>query len=142
MTDPQYGLPSATCALCGEPAKGYATVNDVRYCHGDDDPSPTCYMRVRQADMSTGAPTGGISEPTDAKHCYGCTNDATVLCEEIKRLREALEMIAEHRDLSGPTAGAYVAKEALKHSSRADTKTPDLSALSVKEADQLPGESE
>ena len=54
-------------------------------------------------------------EPSHPPHCYGCTNDATVLCEEIKRLREALEMIATHRDLSGPTAGAYVAKEALKH---------------------------
>jgi len=37
-----------------------------------------------------------------------------VLRAENKRLRDALEKIATHRDISGPTAGAYMAKEALK----------------------------
>ena len=41
---------SAACGLCGrDPAAGFATVNDVRYCHGDDDPEPTCYMRSQSA---------------------------------------------------------------------------------------------
>ena len=34
------------CALCGrDPAAGFATIDGERYCHGDDDPDPTCYMR-------------------------------------------------------------------------------------------------
>lgn len=34
------------CGLCGkDPAAGFASIDDVRYCHGDDDPEPTCYMR-------------------------------------------------------------------------------------------------
>lgn len=42
------------CALCGrDPAAGLASIGDERYCHGDEDPEPTCYMR------SQGAPWGG-----------------------------------------------------------------------------------
>ena len=38
----------AICGGCGkDPAEGFATVNDVRYCHGDNDPTPTCYERAR-----------------------------------------------------------------------------------------------
>lgn len=37
----------------------------------------------------------------------------TELRTENERLRAALEMIATHRDLVGPTAAAYLAKEAL-----------------------------
>lgn len=34
------------CALCGRnPAAGFASIGDDWYCHGDDDPEPTCYMR-------------------------------------------------------------------------------------------------
>jgi len=33
------------CELCGQPAKGYASINGKRYCH--DDPSPTCYERAQ-----------------------------------------------------------------------------------------------
>lgn len=40
------------CALCvRDPAAGFATINDERYCHGDFDPDPTCYMR-RQSRLS------------------------------------------------------------------------------------------
>ena len=35
MTEPN-------CGRCGEPAKGYATIGEQRYCH--DEPDPTCYM--------------------------------------------------------------------------------------------------
>lgn len=35
------------CALCGRnPAAGYASIGDRWYCHGDNDPEPTCYMRA------------------------------------------------------------------------------------------------
>jgi hypothetical protein len=35
------------CGLCGnDPAAGFATIGDTRYCHGDFDPEPTCYMRA------------------------------------------------------------------------------------------------
>lgn len=34
------------CGLCGkDPAAGFAAIGDTFYCHGDDDPEPTCYMR-------------------------------------------------------------------------------------------------
>lgn len=34
------------CGLCGaDPATGHASINDVWYCHGDDDATPTCYER-------------------------------------------------------------------------------------------------
>lgn len=36
------------CGLCGkDPAEGWAKIGDVRYCHGDYDPDPTCYMRAQ-----------------------------------------------------------------------------------------------
>ena len=35
------------CALCGrDPSAGFASIGDEWYCHGDDDPEPTCYMRA------------------------------------------------------------------------------------------------
>lgn len=34
---------SEACAFCGkDPAEGFATINDERYCHESED--PTCYM--------------------------------------------------------------------------------------------------
>ncbi len=36
--------PDGFCAGCDRPATGFAFIGDDRYCHGDDDPSPTCYM--------------------------------------------------------------------------------------------------
>lgn len=33
------------CAACGQVAGGWAFINGKRYCHGDDDPTPTCYMK-------------------------------------------------------------------------------------------------
>jgi len=40
------------CALCGNPATGHASIWTVRdgerrYCHGDEDESPTCYERAQ-----------------------------------------------------------------------------------------------
>lgn len=36
------------CGLCfKDPAEGYASIGDLRFCHGDDDPEPTCYMRAQ-----------------------------------------------------------------------------------------------
>lgn len=44
------------CGRCGaDPAHGFAMVNDVRYCHGDGDQDPTCYMQ--QSSCSTGQST-------------------------------------------------------------------------------------
>ena len=37
----------AECEQCGEDAKGYATIDGKRYCHGDQE-QPTCYMRASQ----------------------------------------------------------------------------------------------
>lgn len=34
------------CAYCGkDPAEGFATIDGVRFCHGDWEPDPTCYMQ-------------------------------------------------------------------------------------------------
>ena len=35
------------CGLCGDPARGYATIGDTRYCHEGDD--PTCYQKAQKA---------------------------------------------------------------------------------------------
>lgn len=38
---------SVACGLCGrDPAAGFAVVDGRRYCHGDFDAGPTCYMRA------------------------------------------------------------------------------------------------
>lgn len=37
------------CTFCGNPATGFATINDNRYCHGDDDCEPTCYESAQWA---------------------------------------------------------------------------------------------
>ena len=35
------------CGLCGaDPAIGFAGIDGVRYCHGDFEPDPTCYMQA------------------------------------------------------------------------------------------------
>lgn len=36
------------CALCNKPATGFATINDKRYCNGDESPQPTCYEIVQR----------------------------------------------------------------------------------------------
>jgi hypothetical protein len=34
------------CVVCGKnPAAGWAWIGEDRYCHGDEDPDVTCYMR-------------------------------------------------------------------------------------------------
>ena len=35
------------CAMCHQPAQGFAMLGGERYCHGDNDPSPTCYERAQ-----------------------------------------------------------------------------------------------
>lgn len=41
------------CGKCGkDPARGFSTINGVRYCH--DGPSPTCYERTWYEDMGFG----------------------------------------------------------------------------------------
>lgn len=35
------------CQMCDKEATGFASVNGKWYCHGDDDPEPTCYMRAQ-----------------------------------------------------------------------------------------------
>ena len=35
------------CALCGGKATGLATYGGSRFCHGDFDPSPTCYTQAQ-----------------------------------------------------------------------------------------------
>lgn len=58
------------CGLCGKaPAAGLAFVDGIRYCHGDFDPDPTCYMRAQRLDSQASAiPRKG--EPTTQ-----CPND-------------------------------------------------------------------
>lgn len=34
------------CGLCKRPATGLAGINGIRYCHGDEDATPTCYEVV------------------------------------------------------------------------------------------------
>jgi hypothetical protein len=35
------------CGLCGlDPAAGFASINGVFYCHGDEDEESTCYMQA------------------------------------------------------------------------------------------------
>lgn len=31
------------CVRCGNPARGFAMIDQDRFCHGDEDDSPTCY---------------------------------------------------------------------------------------------------
>ena len=38
----------SACALCGrDPAAGLASIGDYRFCHGDADELPTCYMQAQ-----------------------------------------------------------------------------------------------
>lgn len=53
-----------TCGLCRNPATGLASINDTRYCHGDDDAAPTCYEVAVM--RGTGFPRPGLSIPRDA----------------------------------------------------------------------------
>jgi hypothetical protein len=46
------------CALCGEPARGRATINGVRYCH-DENVRPSCYENAMwQKGLTMRPPTG------------------------------------------------------------------------------------
>lgn len=35
------------CKRCGEPADGYAQINDDWFCHPDDEARPDCYSLTR-----------------------------------------------------------------------------------------------
>lgn len=39
------------CVKCGEPASGYAKINNLRYCHGDD-LAISCYQLAQWAEQS------------------------------------------------------------------------------------------
>lgn len=55
---------SKACVLCGrDPAAGFATINGERYCHGDVDPEPTCYMEATYIQ----AISGGQPSPVGAE---------------------------------------------------------------------------
>lgn len=43
------------CGFCGGVADGYAWIDDIRYCHGDD-VEVTCFMREQWASGVTPAP--------------------------------------------------------------------------------------
>lgn len=49
-------LDKEMCPLCGEFPKGFATINDQRYCHPDG-PKPSCYMQASGA--------GAVAKPLD-----------------------------------------------------------------------------
>ncbi len=40
---------AALCQLCDGLARGYAYIGTARYCHGDDQASPTCYETATRA---------------------------------------------------------------------------------------------
>lgn len=44
-------LASTRCGLCQQPARGFATIGDVRYCHEGE--SPTCYERAGWGDLES-----------------------------------------------------------------------------------------
>jgi hypothetical protein len=41
-----------TCSRCGQQATGYALIGDERYCHGDNDSTPTCYEQAISKGMT------------------------------------------------------------------------------------------
>ena len=41
-------FPVARCGRCGKMATGYAKISKTRLCHGDNDPTPTCYERSQR----------------------------------------------------------------------------------------------
>src|SRR5690606_5700995 len=51
MSDTTNAEP-ATCGLCGKPVKGYASIGNVRYCHGD----PHVTLEQSMPEMKYGAP--------------------------------------------------------------------------------------
>jgi hypothetical protein len=64
------------CALCGtDPAKGFASVNDEWFCHGDFDPDPTCYMRAQRP-----KPEIAFSEAGDPNHWHVTFQQYEDLC--------------------------------------------------------------
>lgn len=50
-------MSAPACARCGNPATGYATINDDRYCHGDE-PRPSCYEQAQRTARLLGAVRG------------------------------------------------------------------------------------
>lgn len=53
-----------TCGVCSKVATGLADINGQAYCHGDDEPSPTCYeVAVMRGGMLRGSL--GLSVPRE-----------------------------------------------------------------------------
>jgi hypothetical protein len=44
------------CGRCGRPAEGLASIDGVRYCHGDTNPAWTCYMTASYLQTSFAGP--------------------------------------------------------------------------------------
>jgi len=57
-------MPGETCAHCGEPPEGYATIfYDVNVCHTDDPARPDCYRRITVYGERAGALIGARPLP-------------------------------------------------------------------------------
>jgi hypothetical protein len=55
---------SKVCSGCGGFLKGYASIGDNYYCHGDEDASPTCYELA-------------VLTPLDQRDCQPTTQQAS-----------------------------------------------------------------
>lgn len=40
-------MTTSICGFCGNEATGFATIGDARFCHGDNDSTPTCYEQMQ-----------------------------------------------------------------------------------------------
>lgn len=56
------------CGGCGKPATGFAELDGMRLCHGDDDPSPTCYEVGQQMYGLLPAPRKSFQDPERVAH--------------------------------------------------------------------------
>lgn len=50
------------CFYCGKKATGYAFIGDNRYCHGDDDLTPTCYEQGQWEDTGIVIPFESLDD--------------------------------------------------------------------------------
>lgn len=46
-----YIGPAEKCARCGKRATGWAKIGADRFCHGDGEPDPTCYMLAQRSEF-------------------------------------------------------------------------------------------
>ena len=80
---------SEDCIWCRKPATGWAKINDARFCHGDDDESPTCYEKAQRADSwklgrdkDTQAAIADLLPANGCVgvRCRGCTSVSGSIC--------------------------------------------------------------